>query len=143
MSLVHLAKINNIFFQLSAEVMKSLDILKNQTNVFYTTCLNIFLVRLSWKHNTFFNCTKKLKSVTIEHNQTLIDLSENIKQFSTLQKHLSLSPMDTIKHMHFTLYVYICSVHLSEKITQFSNLKTYLSMSRWKICTLCCMFTYL
>ena len=38
MSLVHLDKKNNIFFQLSAEVMKSLDILKNQTNGFYATC---------------------------------------------------------------------------------------------------------
>ena len=47
MSLVHLAKINNIFFQLSAEVMKSHDILKNLTNGFYATCSNIFLVRLS------------------------------------------------------------------------------------------------
>ena len=99
MSLVHLAKINNIFFQLSAEVMKSLDFLK-------------------------------LKAVTIAHNQTLVDSSENIKQFSTLQKHLSLSPMDTIKDMHLMLYVYICSVCLSEKITQFSTLKTYLSLSR-------------
>ena len=57
------------FFQLSAEVMKSLDILKNETDVFYATCLNIFLV-----------C-----------------LSENITHFSTVQKNLSLSPLHTIK----------------------------------------------
>ena len=57
-----------------------------------------------------------------------MDLSENIKQFSTLQKHLTLLPMDTITDMHFTLYVYICSVRLSEKITHFSTLKTYLSL---------------
>ena len=60
MSLVHLAKINNIFFQLSAEVMKSLNFLK-------------------------------LKSVTIAHNQTLVDSSEKITQFSTLKTYLSLS----------------------------------------------------
>ena len=70
MSLVHLAKKKKIFFQLSAEVMKSLDILKNETNVFYATCLNIFLVHLS----------------------------ENITHFSTVQKNLSLSPLHTIKH---------------------------------------------
>ena len=69
MSLVHLAK-KKIFFQLSAEVMKSLNILKNETNVFYATCLNIFLVHLS----------------------------ENITHFSTIQKNLSLSPLHTIKH---------------------------------------------
>ena len=62
-------KNNNNFFQLSAEVMKSLDILKNETDVFYTTCLNIFLV-----------C-----------------LSENITHFSTVQKNLSLSLLHTIK----------------------------------------------
>ena len=37
MSFVHLAK-KKFFFQLSAEVIMSLDILKNQTNGFYATC---------------------------------------------------------------------------------------------------------
>ena len=63
---------NNNFFQLSAEVaevMKSLDILKNETDAVYATCLNIFLVHLS----------------------------ENITHFSTVQKNLSLSPLHTIK----------------------------------------------
>ena len=102
------------FFQLNAEVMKSLDILKNETDVFYATCLNIFLV-----------C-----------------LSENITHFSTVQKYLSLSPLHTIKDMHFTLYVHICLVRLSENITQFSTLQKYLSLSPSKICTLRYMFTY-
>ena len=105
---------NNNFFQLSAEVMKSLDILKNETDVFYATCLNIFRV-----------C-----------------LSENITHFSTVQKDLSLLPLHTIKDMHFMLYVYICLVHLSENITQFSTLQKYLSLSPSKICTLHYMFTY-
>ena len=88
---------NNNFFQLSAEVMKSLDILKNETDVFYATCLNIFLV-----------C-----------------LSENIKHFSTVQKNLSLSPLHTIKDMHFMLYVYIFLVHLDKNTTRISCLRKY------------------
>ena len=36
------SKKHNNFFQLSAEVIKSLDISKNETDVFYATCLNIF-----------------------------------------------------------------------------------------------------
>ena len=101
MSLVHLAKKKTNFFQLSAEVMKSLDILKNETDVLYATCLNIFLFHLC----------------------------ENITHFSTVQKNLSLSPLATIKDMHFTLYVYIYLVRLSENITHFSTVQKNLSLS--------------
>ena len=83
--------------------MTSLDILKNETNVFYTTCLNIFLVHLS----------------------------EKIEQFSTVQKHLSLSRMDTIKDMHFTLYVYICLVHFDRKTRRISSLQRYYLSILW------------
>ena len=38
MSFVHLAKKNDIFFQLRAEAIMSLDILKIKTNGFYATC---------------------------------------------------------------------------------------------------------
>ena len=62
--------------------MKSLAILKNETNVFYATCLSIFVVHLSQNLIQFFNCTKTLNCVAIGHNQKYALYTVRLHMFS-------------------------------------------------------------